>query len=330
MPVYNEEQFIKSTIDMVLDQDYPKNLMEILVVDGGSDDRTVEIVESLALEDPRLKLFNNPAKLSSSGRNIGVKNATGNIITFIDGHTYISNNQLLRNIVELMEKENLSILSRPQFMDPPYNSFFQKAVSSARKSTIGHGLDSTIYNPEDKRVNPTSSGATYRREVFDKIGLYDEKFDACEDVEFNYRAFKKEYESFTSMKLAVFYYPRASVTDLFRQMKRYGAGRMRLARKHPGTLSLISLIPLFITLGIPAIAVLSLIAEILYYPLCILASLYLLLICGWSLVISIKEDIKYFFVLPPIYFSIHFGLGWGFFTELMRTLFGFADRPINM
>ncbi|RKX21785.1 MAG: glycosyltransferase family 2 protein, partial [Candidatus Zixiibacteriota bacterium] len=281
-----------------------------------------EIAGNLALKDPRIRVFRNPAKLSSAGRNIGIKNATGNIITFIDGHTYIGNNQLLRNIVLLMEKEGLSILSRPQFMNTPHNSFFQKAVSAARKSLIGHGLGSTIYNPEDKRVNPMSSGATYRREVFEKIGLFDEKFDACEDVELNYRAYKNGYDSFTSMKLAVFYYPRASVTDLFRQMKRYGMGRLRLARKHPETLSLGTLLPFFITLSIPLFAVLSLVLNPLYNPLLFLIGSYLLSICGWSLVVSLRENITYLFVLPLIYFSIHFGLGWGFLTELIRTIFG--------
>ena len=297
-------------------------MVEVLVTDGESDDRTTEIVKDLASKDSRVKLFNNPGRLSSAGRNVGIKNATGDIITFIDGHTYIDNNQLLKNISQLMEKENLSILSRPQFMDTPHNNFFQKAVSTARTSLIGHGLDSTIYNRNDLKVNPTSSGASYKREVFDKIGLYDERFDACEDVELNFRANKSAYDSFTSMKLAVFYYPRANIKDLFRQMKRYGMGRLRLARKHPETLSIGTLLPFFLTLGLPLIAILSLVVNILYYPLFFLTGFYLLFVCGWSLVISFKKNIKYLFVLPFIYFSIHFGLGWGFMVELIRTIFG--------
>lgn len=322
IPVFNEEKFIEATVEFLLKQDYPSDKMEILVVDGGSDDKTTEIVTALADKDSRVRLLDNPKNLSSAGRNVGVKNAAGEIITFIDGHTYIDNEQLLKNTALLMSKKEVSVLSRPQFLDTPDNNPFQEAVSLARKSVIGHGLDSTIYTTEDKYVNPASSGASYRREVFDKIGYYDENMDAAEDVEFNYRAAVNGYKSFTSMRLAVFYYPRDSFRGLLKQMMRYGIGRFRLAQKHPGSLSLGTLVPVGITFGIPLLAILALLFRPMSGPFWGVTGLYLLGILFWSIFISIEKGIKYLRYLPLLYICIHGGLGFGFVWEPVRRFFG--------
>jgi len=322
VPIKNEEKYITTTIKYILNQDYPDEKLEIIIVAGESDDRTDEIIDDIAAKDGRIRVIHNPRGFSSAGRNIGAKNAVGGIITFIDGHTYIDNRMLLRNIVETMKEKNVSVLSRPQFLDTPENSFFQKAVSLARKSPIGHGLDSTIYTKEDKYVNPTSSGATYKKEVFDRVGGFDERFDACEDVDFNYRIAQSGYKSFTSMKLAVFYYPRESLTGLFKQMARYGVGRFRLARKHPSTLSIGTILPPLITAGLPFLTILSFLINFLLYPFLLVTGLYVLGILGSSLAVSLRNGISFFPTLPSIYIVIHFGMGWGFLSEMIRTLIG--------
>jgi len=322
IPVRNEEKYIASTLDYLLKQDYPRDRMEIFVANGDSTDRTAEIVSETAANDSRVRLLDNPGRFSSAGRNVGLRNATGDIITFVDGHTYIDNDQLLKNTAVLMSEKGVDVLSRPQFLDTPDNDLFQQAVSLARKSIIGHGLDSTIYTDEDKYVDPSSSGASYKKEVFEKIGYYDEVMDAAEDVELNYRAAKSGYKSYTSLKLAVYYYPRVSLGALFRQMERYGRGRFRLAEKHPGTLSLSTLIPLLITFGIPLLGLLSIFISELGYLFLPAAGLYLLGIAGWSLSISIRHGLKFLPKLPFVYLAIHGGLGCGFMFELWRRLMG--------
>ncbi|MCP4705585.1 MAG: glycosyltransferase [candidate division Zixibacteria bacterium] len=320
VPIRNEEKHISQTIGMIQDQEYPSGKLEILVVDGESNDQSRRIVKSLSDNDDRIKLYPNPKRLSSAARNIGMNNSTGDIITFIDGHTYIDNNMLFRNIADLMKTEEVSVLSRPQFLDVPENSFFQKVIALARKSLIGHGLDSTIYCRENKRVDPTSSGATYTRKVVDKVGNFDENFDACEDVDFNYRVFQAGYESFTSLKLAVYYHPRNSFKGLFQQIKRYGIGRLRLVRKYPGMLTLGTLVPPAITFGIPLLGLISIFSNFFLYLFGLSVGLYLGLIIIWSLGLSLKNDIRYFFFLPFVYLTIHIGLGWGFGSELLKAL----------
>ncbi len=322
IPIRNEARFIERTVRYVQEQDYPADKLEILVVVGDSDDDTAAIVQEIAAKDPRVTYIYNPRNWSSAARNLGIENATGEIITFIDGHTYIDNNQLLQNTVRLLREQNVSVLSRPQFLDTPENSHFQKAVSLARRSVVGHGRDSTIYNDRDESVDPTSSGASYRREVLEKVGPFDERFDACEDVEFNHRVSKNGFGSFTSLKLAVYYYPRESLRQLFGQMARYGEGRFRLACKHPDTLSPGSLVPFLLTVGFPLLAVLAFLHPVLRYLFLAAVGLYALLVLPTSLVVAARHGWSFFFVLPPIYLAVHTGLGYGFLKEMIRTIMG--------
>jgi len=321
IPIRNEEKFISSTINFILNQDYPRENLEVIVVDGQSDDDTVKIVQEMAKGDSRLRLLNNPKRISSAARNIGAQNATGEIITFIDGHTYIDNNQLLKSVASLMEEKQVCVLSRPQFLETPDNDYFQQAVALARRSLFGHGLDSTIYTNNEKFVDPSSSGASYKKEVFEKIGFFDENFDAAEDVEFNYRVHLAGYKSFTSPKLAVHYYPRDNMRRLFLQMKRYGVGRFRLSKKHPGAMSSGTLAPALFVVGLPILIALSLTKSEFVYLLIALYGLYFVLNLLSSLAVALNNGLKYLPRLPLIYIAVHWGLGWGFVSEFARFIF---------
>jgi glycosyltransferase involved in cell wall biosynthesis len=316
VPIRNEARFIAKTIGYLQKQDYPPDKMEILVVVGDSTDNTAEIVQEIAAADSRVRYLHNPRLWSSAARNIGAREATGDIITYVDGHTYIDNDQLLKSIARLMSEKNVSVLSRPQFLETPDNTVFQQAVALARRSMFGHGPHSTIYTKEDKYVNPASSGASYKREVFEKVGYFDESFDAAEDYEFNHRVAQAGYKSFTSLDLAVYYHPRDSLIGVLRQMMRYGQGRMRLARKHRDTLGLATLAPPAFTLGIFFTPFFWILAPRLSAFVDLLYGLYFLALAGSSIAIAVRHGFPFLFLAPPIYLTIHLGLGLGFLVEL--------------
>lgn len=320
-PIRNEERYIARTIAIIQAQEYPSECMEMLVVVGDSKDNTMEVVQRLAEADSRIRVLHNPNQWSSSARNIGARAATGEIVTFVDGHTYIDNTRLLFSIAELMKEKDVQVLSRPQFLDTPNQNSFQKAVSAARTSIIGHGINSTIYTDKDKYAHPASSGATYTKNIFAVVGYFDELFDACEDFDFNYRVGEAGYKSFTSMRLAVYYYPRQSMRGLFQQMMRYGTGRMRLARKHPRTVSIGTILPALFVLGLAGLPLLSLLGALPWYVFLFIYGLYSLSIFLFSLKGFMLKHINILF-LPGIYFSIHAGLGVGFLAELWQTIRG--------
>ena len=243
MPVRNEVRFISDTLAQLVAQEYPEDRYEIIVADGGSDDGTQALVTEMSLQYPQIRLVNNPARLSSAGRNIGFKNGRGDYFLVVDGHCYIPVTMLFENIVAVLEKSGADCLGRPQPLDPPGLTVFQQTVALVRGSRLGHGGDSLIYGDYEGFASPVSNGAIYTRKIFEKIGYCDESFDAAEDVEFNYRVEQAGFKCYTSPMLTVRYYPRENLRGLFRQMTRYGRGRRRFIGKHPEALTLNQMIP---------------------------------------------------------------------------------------
>ena len=321
VPVRNEERFIASTLHELLAQDYPKDRFEIIVADGESTDRTKEIVAGICGQNPQVRLFDNPKGLSSSGRNIGFKNGKGDIFLVVDGHCYIGHGQLFKNIVACFEKSGAQCLGRPQPLDPPELSDFQKAVALARASRIGHGGDSLIYSSHEGFVSPVSHGAVYKREVFEKIGYVDETFDVCEDVDFNYCVDTAGFKSYMSPSIAIKYYPRESLAALWRQMVRYGKGRFQLLKKHPETFSIMGMPPIILVAGLILLPLLGLVNPGFFKLFGFAYGLYLLVVLGASFSIAFKAGIRHLRYLPMIYVVIHFGLGIGFVSKFVKNIF---------
>jgi len=325
MPVRNEARFIGDTLMQLVTQDYPADRYEIIVADGMSDDGTQKIVLDLGIEYLQVKLFENPKRLSSAGRNIGFMNGRGDYFLVVDGHCFIPTNNLFRNVADCFAKSGADCLGRPQPLDPPGLSDFQKSVALARASKLGHGGDSLIFGEYEGFASPVSNGAAYTRKVFDKVGYVDETFDAAEDVEFNYRVEQAGCKCYTSPFLTVRYYPRENLRGLFRQMTRYGKGRRKFTRKHPQALTVNQLIPAGFVIGLCLLAlslVLFFVAGITA-PLLLLAvpyGIYLLLVNAAAIKVAFKDGVKYAVTIPAIIFVIHFGLGLGFVKQLLKDL----------
>ena len=175
----------------------------------------------------------------------------------VDGHCRIEDDRFLEKVAAAFEKSDADCLGRPQPLDLAGASPLQRAVAAARSCWLGHHPDSFIYSSEERYVPAKSVAVAYRRSVFDKTGYFDESFDACEDVELNHRIDKAGLRCYFTPQIAVHYSPRSSIGGLFRQMVRYGRGRVRLSRKHPETFSVRCCLPAFLLIGCVAGAVLS-------------------------------------------------------------------------
>lgn len=324
MPVYNEERFIRQTLDQLLRQEYPGDRFEVLVADGMSSDRTRDIVKDVMEEHQNVRLLDNPKRKSSSGRNVGFTEGRGDFYLVIDGHCHIPDDQLLRNVSKAFSDNDVDCLGRPQPLDPPHLSPFQQKVASARASKIGHGSDSLIYSDFEGFCTPDSNGAAYSKRVFETVGYVDESFDACEDVEFNHRVGQAGFKAFTSPSLMVKYYPRDSLAGLFKQMMRYGAGRYRLYKKHPETLGILTLVPalfviyVFLTLLCLLLSLVGIIPAGGAAVFTVALLCYFVLVGAMSMRLFEETGIDTVLSLVAIFFTIHTGLGWGFLSQAIR------------
>jgi succinoglycan biosynthesis protein ExoA len=317
IPVRNEELHIGRVLDELRAQEYPQDRFEILVVDGNSVDGTKEVVKDFAKRSPiSVRWLENPAQLSSAGRNVGVRNAIGEFILFIDGHCHIPSQTLLRDTAELFEQTGADCLCRPQPLGIKGNTTFQDVVAHARATSLGHGIGSTIYSTNrEGPVNPSSSGALYRRSVFDYLGLYDEKFDAAEDVEFNHRVFQAGLLSYTSPKLSTLYRPRPDLKTLWKQMTRYGRGRVRLVRKHSDAFTFGQILPALFLAWLGIGAVMSFFSKEAALVYVLVAAVYLSTVLAFSFWLSLRYGWRHLLWGPPVYVTIHLGLGAGSLAE---------------
>jgi succinoglycan biosynthesis protein ExoA len=327
MPVLNEEAYLRGTLEMLLDQEYPRAAMEILVVDGGSMDGTREIARAYERRGEPVRLVHNLRRWSSAARNRGVSRARGEIILVIDGHCELPDRRNLANLVRAFEKSDADIVGRPQPLIVRGASPLQQAIAWARACWLGHHPDSYIYCEVDQFVPALSVGAAYRRSVFDRIGYFDESFDACEDVDFNYRADQAGLSCYLAWQARVHYHPRHTLGGLFRQLARYGRGRVRLSRKHPRTWSWKSMAPaaglatwLALLLASPwsASALTLFAAANAAYALVLLGTT-----CGIAMQRGWSRPVAW---LPAVFATIHFAAGFG---ELVEGLAGWRRNAMN-
>lgn len=320
MAVLNEEQDINRTLGDLLNQNYPGDRFEVIIADGGSNDETMAILEHYAELSKIFIIKHNRQRVAAAGRNIGLQTGQGDVFVFLDGHCHIPSRNWLQNMVSILHKERADCLARPQPQTFPENSRFQDAVAFCRQSQAGHASNSLIYSSHEGFVSPISHGAIYTRKVIEKLGGLNEGFDACEDVEFNFRVEKAGFKTYMSERLTVCYRPRRSIKTLFRQVFRYGRGRAKLIVEHPEAFnSDLALAPL------PAIAVTAAFGTVLAVPATLpmiagLAGMYALLATGCGLLSKPKAPNGALIFLPAVFFTIHIGFSVGFLIGL------FAER----
>lgn len=234
LPVLDEVRDLGPLLDQLRAEDVGDGRFEVLVVDGGSTDGTRETVLERAAAWSALRLLENPGRRSGPGRNVGARAARGRYLLFLDGHCALPRPDYLERSLRLFEESGSDCLCRPQPLDRLAPPGWGSAIAAARHSPLGHNPGSDIYASGAGYTRPESAGAAYRRDVFLALEGYDERFDACEDVEFNRRVAMAGYTAYRHPDLAVSYRPRESLRGLWGQMMRYGRGRARLWARHPG------------------------------------------------------------------------------------------------
>jgi GT2 family glycosyltransferase len=320
VPVRNESRSIERTLRSLLAQDFPRDRFEVIVADGASADDTVPIVRRLQREFPNLKLVFNHDRLSSAGRNTAIRHATMDVIVVVDGHCHVPDRAYLANLSAAFAESGADCLGRPQPLDVENPTPFQRAVSAARSSRLGHNPDSDIYSNEAKFVPPQSTAVAYSRKVFATVGLFDQEFDACEDVEFNERVHAAGLTCYFTPAVKIVYEPRDSFPALFYQLARYGGGRAKLAAKHPKSISVPALVPPLWAVWVLAGGLLSLGVPHLRWVWLAGVALYLGVLCGAGVVLGRNQPLAAAVRIPAVFVAIHFGFAWGFWKEVAKQV----------
>lgn len=312
----NESEAIERCIQSILAQDYPRELLEIVVVDGMSSDGSRARVQALASENANIKLFDNPKKRTPVALNIGARNAQGDVVIILGAHTRIKRDFVSLNI-RYMNALNVKCVGGTQVNVG--DTFLQRAVGYAMGSFFGIPSAPYRFFPK-KRFVDTVVYAAYRKELFDQVGYFDEELHISEDAEFNWRIRKAGHQIFFTPEIVSYYYPRKTLGRLFKQFFNYGILRVNVIKKHQDALKLVHLLPPAILGGVLFLVILSLFKPTVVWALVGLVLFYFLYLLYGTIHTCLKNRaFQYFFILPVIFAVMHFSWGLGFWVGLFKT-----------
>jgi glycosyltransferase involved in cell wall biosynthesis len=239
MPCLNEVGFIEACLRSIQAQTYPPDRMEILVADGGSTDGTRELLERLAMEDPRIRVIDNPDRFQAAGLNRILRETRGDVIVRMDVHCEYAPDYVER-CVAVLEQTGADNVGGAQRCRG--RTEFESAVGAALRSRMGVG-GAAYRNPDNEGYVDTVFLGAYRRSTFDRVGTWDPGAITNEDAELNQRLVDAGGKIYLSREIVVHYVPRGSLPGLARQYFRYGRGRARTLLKHGRFLTVRPVLP---------------------------------------------------------------------------------------
>ena len=252
VPLLNEERTIERLARSLLDQDYPADRYEILMADGGSRDRTREILAGLD-RSGRIRIVDNPGRTAPAALNVALRHARGEIITRVDGHSRVAPDYLSR-VVAVMEETGEAVVGGPVLMEA--DTPFRRALVAALYSRFAVGAVPYRTLRARSAVESLQTGS-FRREVFDRVGPWDESLAVVEDLDMNTRIRKAGYRLLLDPSIRFWYYPRPGLKALWRQIWRVGYVKALVLRKHPDIFRVKYVLP---TLAVAALAAAALAA----------------------------------------------------------------------
>ena len=313
IPCRNERDFIESSVKSILAQRPPDGGFEVIVADGMSDDGTREIVEKLAAEDRRLRVIDNPGRIVSTGLNAGIKAAKGKIIVRMDAHSGYASDYV-RQCVAVLEETKADNVGGPWIAKG--SGLVSEAIAAAFQSpfAVGNGKS---HDPGHEGVVDTVYLGCWRREVFDRIGFFDEELVRNQDDEFNLRLVRSGGRIWQSPGIKSWYRPRDSFGSLFRQYMQYGYWKVRVIQKHRIPASVRHLVPGFCLLLFFTLPALS-----FWLPAAGWAWVSMVILYGVATLIASLKDaathgLTLFPVLPFVFACFHLSYGIGFLRGLL-------------
>lgn len=338
MPIRNEAAFIEHSLAAVLGQDYPPSLIEVLVVDGMSDDGTREVVHRLMRrrqegtthgrrngdnDVPEITnhvspvlLINNPGQIVPTGLNAAISQAKGEVIVIVGGHAMIDTDYVRRCVESLVQTSTDCVGGA---LDSVGVGYVGSAIAAAMSSPFGVGSSGFRVATVDAEPKLTDSVPfpAYRQEVFKRVGMYNELMVRHQDYEFNYRLRKAGGRILLLPSLRVKYYVRSSFRNLWSQYWQYGLWKGSFLRAYPTSIKLRHLIPPLFVLTIIINALFGMLFSAPSWAFWIAPWTYISFIFVALVAVVKNGKLRYAPILPLVFACLHFSYGLGIWSGLI-------------
>jgi glycosyltransferase involved in cell wall biosynthesis len=320
-PILNEEKYISKCIESILAQDYPHDDMELLLVDGNSNDRTRNVIEEYIKHYSFIRLLDNPNKIVPYAMNIGINNAKGNIIIRLDAHATYEVNYFSTLVSSLnrLKADNVGSVCKTDVLNINSKTLAIREVL-CNKFGVGNSTFRTgIY--KEMEVDTVPFGC-WKREVFEKYGLFDVRLVRNQDIELNKRIIHGGGKIFIVPNTYCTYLARETFNSIAKN--NYGNGKWNILTvfytKQLKSLSIRHFVPLIFIMSL----ILPSILAFIYLPFILVSLLsliaYVSLLGFISFKLTIKKKLNFFYLLTG-FIVLHLSYGWGSIMGLLKLPF---------
>ncbi len=325
----NEEKYLPMLFEDILNQTFPLQNIEVVLMDSNSTDNTRLVMEEFKKNNETLsvQIVTNERQIQAAGFNEGVKHATGDVVLKIDAHSRIPADFVQKNVDEILAGAYVCGGNRPTVVDSADD--FSKTLHIVEESALGSSIANYRKSDVKRKVNSIFHGM-YRKEVFDKVGLADERLLRTEDNEFHYRVRKAGYDIIFNPEIESYQYIRPTFTKMIQQKFANGYWIGLTSHVCRDCLSLFHFGP---GVFVATLLVLMMLTLVSFVPLLTVVFLYLLAVLGLSIFeISKQKFNPTLLLIPFIMIAIHFAYGvgtikgWIFGFEFKKEYFGEEEK----
>jgi succinoglycan biosynthesis protein ExoA len=322
IPCYNEESTIGHLLESLLTQTYPRAQMEVIISNGMSTDGTRAAIDDFQQAHPDLilRVIDNPAQTIPSGLNQAIGQARGEIIIRLDAHS-MPIPEYVERCVAALESGKGDNVGGVWEIRPGASTWIAESIAIAAAHPMGVGDAMYRLNAQAGAVDTVPFGS-FRRDLLNKIGVFDETLLANEDYEFNTRVREAGGTVWLDPSIRTVYFARATIGQLVKQYWRYGFWKWRMLRRYPHTLRWRQALPPLFVLSLMGLFVLSLWLEMACILLFTQLFLYFMALVLVGLNIATQKRKLFLFAgFPLAVASMHFAWGAGFLWSLVTSFF---------
>ena len=325
LPCRNEVRYIAACLDSILAAAYPPDQLEVLVVDGMSSDGTRKLLAEYAATNPRVRLLENPRRIVPTALNIGIRATTGDVIIRMDAHVVYPPEYVPQLVTGLLESGADNVGGCIVTL-PADGTAVAQAIAVALGHPFGVGNSHFRIGAKEARFVDTVPFGCYRRDVFARIGLFDEELVRNQDDEFNHRLVRHGGRVRLLPDVRCYYYARGSLAQLARMFYQYGAFKPLVARKVGRIMTVRQLVPAAFVTALGGAAL----AGLFWTPAALagaaIAAAYASGVLACVLRVARSHGFRCAVALAAVFPVVHLSYGIGFLRGLRDGLFGRRGR----
>ena len=309
LPVRNEERYIDACVASIFAQDYPADQMEVIFVDGCSEDRTVALLDRQREAHPQIIVLHNPNRTVPYAMNIGIAHSRGEVIVRLDAHAEYPPDYVRLSVETLLTKE---CDNAGGVFETRGRGFMGEAIAEMLKTPLGVGNATYRLTTEDGYVDTVPFGC-WRRELFDRIGGFDERMTRNQDNELNFRIRKSGGKIYLNHNIRVLYYCRDTIRGIMKMGFMNGKWNVITMTLVPGSMGVRHFVPLAFVLSTILLVLLTLLTRSMLFGglLALEWGAYLLLDFFYAYTIAKEKGWRFFPVEVILYPAFHFAYGFG-------------------